>query len=102
MATFKLAPGITNVNFEDSDFWRDWINPKSKNYDYLCDFINILAICHTIIVEDKDGVISYNASSPDELALTNAARYFGVIFESRDEDSNIIIYNKHLEKRFKY
>ena len=66
------------------------------------DLINILAICHTIIVDDKDGVITYNASSPDELALTNAARHFGVIFESRDEDSNIVIYNKHEDKRYKY
>lgn len=62
----------------------------------------MLAICHTIIVENIDGEITYNASSPDELALTNAARHFGVVFESRDEESNIVIYNKHLDQRFKY
>ena len=43
-------------------------------------FNQILAVCHTIIVELKDGNIQYNASSPDELALTNAARFFGIEF----------------------
>jgi len=41
-------------------------------------FLYHLAICHTVIVEEKfneDGqkLLSYNASSPDELALVNAA-----------------------------
>jgi phospholipid-translocating ATPase len=47
---------------------------------YLDDFIRILALCHTIIVDNKNGVLTYNASSPDELALTNAARHFGITF----------------------
>jgi len=61
---------------------------------YLKDFINILALAHTIIAERKNGVLTYNASSPDELALTNAARHFGLTFADRDEDSNMIIQNK--------
>lgn len=90
------------MNFEDKNFWTEWPTATTDNFENLNDFINILAICHTIIIETKDSVIYYNASSPDELALTNAARHFGVIFESRDEDGNIIIYNKHLDQRFKY
>lgn len=39
--------------------------------------MEILSVCHTCIVEEKKGKIVYNASSPDELALVNAARYFG-------------------------
>ena len=53
----------------------------------------ILALCHTIIVEEKDGTIVYNASSPDELALTNAARHFGIFFKERDELNNMIVEN---------
>jgi magnesium-transporting ATPase (P-type) len=102
MPTSELGPGITNVNFNDAKFWKQWKNEDSTNQKYLTDFVNILAICHTIIVEEKNGILTYNASSPDELALTNAARHFGIIFESRDEDANIVIYNKHLDKRFKY
>lgn len=72
-----------------------------------------LSLCHTIVsefkenkendVKDKDGneekrilnllnsEISYNASSPDELALVNGGRYFGVKFIDRLEDNSIII-----------
>jgi magnesium-transporting ATPase (P-type) len=42
-----------------------------------------LALCHTIILDDRTG--KYNASSPDELALVNAAKFFGVVFKKRDE-----------------
>jgi magnesium-transporting ATPase (P-type) len=55
-----------------------------------------LAICHTIIVEKKDDQISYNASSPDELALINAARHFGVTFLDRDADNNSVIFDRNL------
>jgi phospholipid-transporting ATPase len=52
----------------------------------------VLAICHTVIVEEKkDGTSVFNASSPDELALVNAAKYFGYCFKGRDEDNNMII-----------
>jgi phospholipid-transporting ATPase len=50
-----------------------------------------LAICHTIIIEKKDTKLIYNASSPDELALVNASRFFGIKFIDRDEDNNIVI-----------
>ena len=33
----------------------------------------------------------YNASSPDELALVNGAKYFDYVFVGRDEESNIEI-----------
>ena len=65
-------------------------------------FVNILAICQTIVVQKKDNQLVYNASSPDELALANAARHFGIVFEGRDDDENIVLMNKHLNKRFTY
>lgn len=86
--------GVTNVNFEDDGFELEWNDPMCENYQYLEDFMNLLAICHTIIVEKKDGELLYNASSPDELALTNGARHFGRVFEERDEDGKIVILNK--------
>lgn len=48
-----------------------------------------LALCHTIILDERTG--KYNASSPDELALVNAAKFFGVEFKKRDEDNNMVI-----------
>ena len=98
----EYEKGVTNVNFADPTFWECWKDEKSANHQNLVDFINILAICHTIIIQRKDDVIDYNASSPDELALTNAARFFGIVFEDRDADNNIIIHNKMTNEREKY
>jgi phospholipid-transporting ATPase len=59
-----------------------------------------LAICHTVVIEHKDGKINYNASSPDELALVNAARFFGVKFAERDEEGVITIDFKGEKQRY--
>lgn len=48
-----------------------------------------LATCHTIITEVKDGKLVYNASSPDELALVNFARYAGYEFIGINENNEI-------------
>jgi len=50
-----------------------------------------LAICHTIIIEYKDNKLIYNASSPDELSLVNAARFLGAKFIDRDDENNLVI-----------
>ena len=60
-----------------------------------------MALCHTIIIENKKGKVNYNASSPDELALVNAARYFGVKFVDRDEDNNMFIDFKGERQKWK-
>lgn len=94
-------PGVTNVNFQSPTFELDW-GSATEQGQKLLDFVNILAICHTIIVEKKNGVLFYNASSPDELALANAARHFGVTFEERDEDSFMVIRNSLTNEAYKY
>lgn len=48
-----------------------------------------LALCHTIVIDEKTR--KYNASSPDELALVNAAKFFGCEFVKRDEENNMQI-----------
>jgi len=64
-------------------------------------FVFSLALCHSIIVENKNDKIEYNASSPDELALVNAAKYFGVEFTERTDDNFIVIKYRDEEFRFK-
>ena len=73
----------SNVDFVDPNF-----NPSDQNAE---DFLLHLATCHTIITEEKEDEIEYRASSPDELALVNAAKYFGIKFIGRDGDQNILI-----------
>jgi len=50
-----------------------------------------LALNHSIIANVKDGQLIYNASSPDELALVNGARYLGATFKNRDDDNAIFV-----------
>jgi len=52
-----------------------------------------LACCHTIIIDEKKG--TYNSSSPDELALVNAAKQFGYEFAKRDGENKITILNRN-------
>ncbi len=53
----------------------------------LYNFFRLLAVCHTVVV-DKDpqsGEITYQASSPDELALIQAAKQSGLVVKERTQ-----------------
>ncbi|KAL3981629.1 phospholipid-translocating P-type ATPase flippase family protein [Acanthocheilonema viteae] len=72
-----------------------WFEPNFKFYDEtllndttkglyeVAEFWRLLALCHTSIPEQKNGRLEYQAQSPDEAALTSAARNFGYVFKSR-------------------
>ncbi|XP_014676804.1 PREDICTED: phospholipid-transporting ATPase ID-like [Priapulus caudatus] len=49
----------------------------------VCLLFTVLALCHTVMPEIKDGKLEYQAQSPDEAALVGAARNFGFVFKSR-------------------
>uniref|UniRef100_A0A3P8WK56 Phospholipid-transporting ATPase n=1 Tax=Cynoglossus semilaevis TaxID=244447 RepID=A0A3P8WK56_CYNSE len=52
------------------------------------EFFKLLSLCHTVMVEHKDGSdLIYQAASPDEGALVTAARNFGYVFLSRTQDT---------------
>lgn len=80
---------IENVNFEDPTFWDHASDQTHSNYPNIEKVMLLLALCHTIILDEKTK--RYNASSPDELALVNAAKFFGAEFLKRDEDNNMLI-----------
>lgn len=44
------------------------------------EFLTLLAVCHTVIPEIRDGKIRYQASSPDEAALVAGAELLGYQF----------------------
>ncbi|XP_043218324.1 phospholipid-transporting ATPase ID-like isoform X2 [Amphibalanus amphitrite] len=50
-------------------------------------FFRLLSLCHTVMPEEKDGKLKYQAQSPDEDALVSAARNFGFVFLSRTPSS---------------
>ncbi|NXG62140.1 AT8B3 ATPase, partial [Hemiprocne comata] len=53
----------------------------------LREFLRLLALCHTVMVEEKDDQLVYQAASPDEEALVLAARSLGYVFLARTQDT---------------
>ena len=86
-----VPPEITNVNFVDPYLFEQLNNRSHPKHDETVNVVLHLALCHTIIVEKHPSRLIYNASSPDELALVNAARYFDAVFEGRDEEENMVV-----------
>ncbi|PAV85771.1 hypothetical protein WR25_25080 isoform B [Diploscapter pachys] len=65
----KLLDTTRNGVFEVNEFWR------------------LLSLCHTVMPERDKGQLVYQAQSPDEAALTSAARNFGYVFRARTPQS---------------
>lgn len=86
---------------EEVDFsWNIYADGKFAFYDhYLIEqiqsgkepevrqFFFLLAACHTVMVDRIDGQLNYQAASPDEGALVNAARNFGFAFLARTQNT---------------
>uniref|UniRef100_A0A7N9IAV4 Phospholipid-transporting ATPase n=1 Tax=Macaca fascicularis TaxID=9541 RepID=A0A7N9IAV4_MACFA len=86
---------------EQVDFsWNTYADGKLAFYDhYLIEqiqsgkepevrqFFFLLAVCHTVMVDRIDGQLNYQAASPDEGALVNAARNFGFAFLARTQNT---------------
>ncbi|XP_035425575.1 phospholipid-transporting ATPase IK isoform X3 [Cygnus atratus] len=53
----------------------------------LREFLRLLALCHTVMVEERGDQLVYQAASPDEEALVLAARDLGYVFLSRTQDT---------------
>ncbi|NXR57795.1 AT8B3 ATPase, partial [Rhadina sibilatrix] len=53
----------------------------------LREFLRLLALCHTVMVEDRGDQLVYQAASPDEEALVLAARSLGYVFLARTQDT---------------
>jgi magnesium-transporting ATPase (P-type) len=84
-----LYNDVTNFNFIDDSFCDHLQSEHHPNNKNIKDMLFHLAICHTIVVDMKENKQFYNASSPDELALVNAAKYFKYVFKGRDEENYI-------------
>lgn len=72
---------------------------RSKKDKDVNEFFKLLSLCHTVMVEQKDGELVYQAASPDEGALVTAARNFGYVFMSRTQDTITI---REMEKETTY
>ena len=90
---------VTNFNFFCPEFTQDFVNCVNKNetqYKRIYLFLLCLSLCHSVITDQNSSPnIVYKSSSPDETAMVNCARNFGLIFAGRDIYDNIFILEKN-------
>ncbi|KAI1433314.1 hypothetical protein GGR50DRAFT_696230 [Xylaria sp. CBS 124048] len=63
------------------------LHPASPFSKRVKDYILSLALCHTCLPEVNNGRLGYQSSSPDELALVEAARELGYLVTHRSSQS---------------
>ncbi|VVC99614.1 unnamed protein product [Leptidea sinapis] len=93
--TIELTDRIEPLDFSDNPEYE----PEFKFFDCkllkavrqgdsnVFDFFRLLALCHTVMPEQKNGRLEYQAQSPDESALVSAARNFGFVFRERSPNT---------------
>ncbi|XP_050531336.1 probable phospholipid-transporting ATPase IA isoform X2 [Daktulosphaira vitifoliae] len=74
---------------------------KHYSKNHITEFLNMMAVCHTVIPEKKNSSeILYHASSPDEQALLKGCRSLGYTFHTRTPKS-VLISALNIEKEYK-
>ena len=90
----------SNVNFDDPKMEEHLKDKNHPNHQALVRTLIFLGVCHTIVIDDRKG--TYNAASPDELALVNAAKQFGYEFKGFDKSDNLLVLEKSTGQTLKY
>eukprot|EP00116_Pleurobrachia_bachei_P016626 sb/3476888/ len=57
-----------------------------------------MSLCHSVFTTEYQGILNYEASSPDEKALVEAAAQFGVKFMASSRNSRKIRVEGHLDR----
>uniref|UniRef100_A0A674DLP7 Phospholipid-transporting ATPase n=1 Tax=Salmo trutta TaxID=8032 RepID=A0A674DLP7_SALTR len=107
--------GITYGHFPDLDVDRSMEDFRSALFDdptliqnieknhptsaQICEFLTMMAVCHTVVPEREEDQLIYQASSPDEGALVKGAKGLGFVFTARTPGS-VIMEARGKEKSF--
>lgn len=80
-----------------SDYIKNLVNDSSvKKKDLgskVCDLVLTLALCHNVTpIEDEDGQFSYQAASPDEIAIVKFTELVGLKLIKRDRHSITLLH----------
>uniref|UniRef100_A0A3Q2GEP9 Phospholipid-transporting ATPase n=1 Tax=Cyprinodon variegatus TaxID=28743 RepID=A0A3Q2GEP9_CYPVA len=78
-----------SAEFDDPSLIQN-IEKNHPTSPQICEFLTMMAVCHTVVPEREDNQIIYQASSPDEGALVKAAKGLGFVFTARTPHSVII------------
>uniref|UniRef100_A0A8C9VKB2 Phospholipid-transporting ATPase n=1 Tax=Scleropages formosus TaxID=113540 RepID=A0A8C9VKB2_SCLFO len=93
-----ITYGWVDTHIQNSHNSADFDDPTliqniEKNHPtspQICEFLTMMAVCHTVVPERNEDQIVYQASSPDEGALVKGAKSLGFIFTARTPHSVII------------
>ena len=98
---YQDFPSVTNVDFHDQNLIDIMNNNKESKHEEVRHAIFFLALCHSVVVENKgNNEVVFNASSPDELALINFAKFCGVEFRGLVGGYLLVEFNSNIY-RFK-
>uniref|UniRef100_A0A3B3ST18 Phospholipid-transporting ATPase n=1 Tax=Paramormyrops kingsleyae TaxID=1676925 RepID=A0A3B3ST18_9TELE len=78
-----------SAEFDDSTLIQN-IEQNHPTSPQICEFLTMMAVCHTVVPEHNGEQIIYQASSPDEGALVKGAKGLGFIFTARTPHCVII------------
>lgn len=98
--SYTSFPSVTNVDFHDRNLIDIINDPHHRQHKHVKHAIFFLALCHTVVAENRQNEVFYNASSPDELALVNFAKFCGVEFRGLQNDYLVVKFQGN-EHRFR-
>lgn len=80
---------VEQEGFNDSSLLEN-LQSNHPTAPVICEFLTMMAVCHTAVPERDGDNIIYQAASPDEGALVRAAKQLRFVFTGRTPDSVII------------
>ncbi|RXN34669.1 phospholipid-transporting ATPase IB-like isoform X9 [Labeo rohita] len=91
MEDFSHLPSTSHnsTEFDDPALIQN-IEKNHPTSPQICEFLTMMAVCHTVVPEREGNQIIYQASSPDEGALVKGAKSLGFVFTARTPHSVII------------
>uniref|UniRef100_A0A8C1SSU0 Phospholipid-transporting ATPase n=1 Tax=Cyprinus carpio TaxID=7962 RepID=A0A8C1SSU0_CYPCA len=78
-----------SISFDDPALIQN-IEKNHPTSPQICEFLTMMAVCHTVVPEREGNQIIFQASSPDEGALVKGAKSLGFVFTARTPHSVII------------
>uniref|UniRef100_A0A8C7GZ09 Phospholipid-transporting ATPase n=1 Tax=Oncorhynchus kisutch TaxID=8019 RepID=A0A8C7GZ09_ONCKI len=89
---------IASSSFDDPALIQN-IEKNHPTSAQICEFLTMMAVCHTVVPEREGDQLIYQASSPDEGALVKGAKGLGFVFTARTPGS-VIMEARGKEKSF--
>nr|XP_046148728.1 phospholipid-transporting ATPase IB isoform X3 [Oncorhynchus gorbuscha] len=100
MEDFSPLPSssLNSTEFDDPALIQN-IEKNHPTSAQICEFLTMMAVCHTVVPEREEDQLIYQASSPDEGALVKGAKGLGFVFTARTPGS-VIMEARGKEKSF--